>query len=845
MELLDRVAEIGGADPGDPLEPGSRLRHLGTGGLLVAFFAWGLFSVSVMVHKDFQQPWHVAVFFGLLFAIAVFLIDMTINCIPLKEDTTGHRLRLLFTRGLLSLAIGLVISQSTLLIMFGDRLAAIVERSNEVTAQADASWIKAHNDWSGVISSDQGVLQKDLAQIVSDEKQLTTENSNVLRLQGQFDNETECLGNGRAPDGDFCRQGPIADQIKQTLLTQQGLAAKTSAQLKADQQAAGTLNATISADQDNLNNEIQNRTAADLNNTGLIAQSDALVTLLRQDVMAWIWPILFVAFDLTIVLMKAVFPESDFDRARRRERELDDLTHRTLLGSAEWEAAAATGRHRFAEVEIRRIDAKADRQIATIDARARARKEADERRAATGSLTGRARRWRLPRTRPARLGAGVALLIALGVVLPNLSLGTSGHAAASQPMSATGGGSINLRDEEKLAIPVGAISGNARVTAAYTAPHAWQGNTPASREVTFNTEGKIVGKPVLTLQVPASQTVAASNGALVAAFWSSSTQSWTPYQQTSYDPRTHTLSAVLTHFSTWRFWTSSYTTELTAISQATGQWEGRRATTAPDCGTNGTPPNWVQRSTGVDNGPELPVRACMTTQPGSDVLDVELVNNRPYGLMLDFGGATVQWAAHDAAKSLADGLRDAAGDAAAKVAHGLYLPPLSGASVGVADSGPPRNLTFTIAPTRGTILADALDLSLGPLVKKTVTTAATAWGRDVFAEAAGSCAAFLTTFPVTALPDQSTVMSVLTGAAPECIKNVLAIAASSKVATDSGLAESTSAVISAASNVLEKIITIGEWADIEDKLGKVLDFTVDRVFAAAPDLGYGFSIVAA
>jgi hypothetical protein len=849
MQLLNSIAEIGGADPGDPLEPGSRLRHLAAGGLLIGFFIWGTFSVSAMAHRDFHQPWRFALLFGLLFAIAVFLIDLTITCVPLKEDTTGYRVRLFLTRGLLSLAIGLVISQSTLLVMFGDALAPIVAAHNQAVAQTDTKLIKAHSNWPPIISGDQGVVSTDRSQLASDEKLFNSEHSSLLSLQGEFNNETECVNGDRAPDGDFCGVGQIADSISQSIATQKLQMSDTNTRIASDQESIKLLDSTISADQAKLIAQIKSGIAADLNNTGLVAQSNALLTLMLHDAMAWLWPLIFVAFDLTIVLMKVTLPESNYDHARRRARELEDRVHATLSGSPEWEKVAGVGRQRLAEVATMRINADADRQIAAIDARtARTRKSADsaDGESATQPIPPAWRRWRLPR--PARsirwAAVGAVLVIGAQVLLPHLPIGTDNKTSVSYRMSATAGGSISLQDGEKLTIPVGAISGNAIVTAAYTTPHSWAGNAPASSEVTFSTKGKIVGKPVLSLQVPAGEATAASDRTMLMAFWSPSTGSWTPYPHSSYNPATRTMSAVLTHFSTWRFWTSDFAADLTAISQAAGQWEGRRATSAPDCGSGRTPPDWVHASSGIGDNPKLPVRACLMSQPGSDVLDVELVNNRPYGLMLDYGGATVRWATRDEADTLADGLRNAVGDAAAKVAHGLYLPPLSHASIGIADTGPSRNLTFTIAPTRGTILADALDMSLGPLVRKGTTAVATTWGRQVFAEAIGSCAEFLTTFPVTTAPDSSTVMSLLTSAAPECIKGVLDVAASSGIATEVGLASVATTGISTASNALEQMISIGEWADIEDKIGKVLDFTLDQVFFSTSDLGYGFSIVA-
>jgi hypothetical protein len=130
------------------------------------------------------------------------------------------------------------------------------------------------------------------------------------------------------------------------------------------------------------------------------------------------------------------------------------------------------------------------------------------------------------------------------------------------------------------------------------------------------------------------------------------------------------------------------------------------------------------------------------------------------------------------------------------------------------------------------------------LIRKGTSAAAAAkWGRDVFATAAGSCTKFMTSFPVASIP--STMMSVLTSAAPECLKDILIAAAGGETAVQAGIGDGTATLISTAARGLEKIISIGKWSDIEDKLGKVLDFVVDRAAIAVPELGYGFSVLAA
>jgi hypothetical protein len=435
-------------------------------------------------------------------------------------------------------------------------------------------------------------------------------------------------------------------------------------------------------------------------------------------------------------------------------------------------------------------------------------------------------------------------VVIAGLVIPNISTVSSTRPPASSGLSARGGGSISLNEGEKLTIPVGAITGNAPVTATYTSAHSWAGNFPASDQVTFTSTGTIVGKPVLSLPVAADQATAAQDGALVVAYWSPSTSSWTSYPA-MYDPGTGTMRAVLSHFSTWRFWTRAWGSDLATISQAAGALEGRRATGTPDCGASAATPGWFRASAGITESPGQPVLGCVMGHQGSNDLDVVLVNNRPYGLMLSYGGATVTQAEHDGPVTLVDGLRDAIGDFAARTAGGLYLPPLSRASIEIVNTGQARNMTFTIAPTHATILADALDISLGPLIRKGASVAAAKWGRDVFAAAAGSCTKFMTSFPVASLPDQSTVMSVLTSAAPECLKGILIAAAGGETAVQAGIGDGTVTLISTAVGGLEKIISIGKWGDIEDKLGKVLDFVVDRAAIAVPELGYGFSVLAA
>jgi hypothetical protein len=227
------------------------------------------------------------------------------------------------------------------------------------------------------------------------------------------------------------------------------------------------------------------------------------------------------------------------------------------------------------------------------------------------------------------------------------------------------------------------------------------------------------------------------------------------------------------------------------------------------------------------------------------VLDVEMVNNRPYGLILNYGGAAVQWGWHEDPKSLIDSLRDAIGDAAARATGGLYLPPLSSASVGIMNLGNGTSPTFSITPTPATVLGDALDMTLNTasFIRNGVSAGAKKWGSDVFAAAAsGACSQFLSGYNIAQVPDQSTVMSWLSGA-PECIRNILGVAAHNEISQADGADQDTIDTLAKADSAFEQIVALDKVASWENDAGNVLDFAVDQKVAAVPQLGFGFNIL--
>ena len=117
-------------------------------------------------------------------------------------------------------------------------------------------------------------------------------------------------------------------------------------------------------------------------------------------------------------------------------------------------------------------------------------------------------------------------------------------------------------------------------------------------------------------------------------------------------------------------------------------------------------------------------------------------------------------------------------------------------------------------------------------------------GHDVFADAAsGACAELLTGYQIASIPSESTVVNLL-AKAPDCIKDVLTIAARNEIAQGDDMDPATVTKLSSAVTNLENVIDVGQWATIENDLEDVLDYAVDQKDAAVPGLGFGFSILA-
>ncbi len=167
--------------------------------------------------------------------------------------------------------------------------------------------------------------------------------------------------------------------------------------------------------------------------------------------------------------------------------------------------------------------------------------------------------------------------------------------------------------------------------------------------------------------------------------------------------------ALIPHFSWWNPFTWDFDALFAAVAQGFGQLTGARAGQA-SC--SGGPPGWVGNLAGITNDADIAIRSCAQAQ--GNILDVEMVNNRPYGQVLTYG-LSVKWGWQQKASSkLGAALNDFMD--ANMTPNELYLPPLGSASVGIFEPTAGTNTIFHIGPTKLSIGADFVFYLLGQAV---------------------------------------------------------------------------------------------------------------------------------
>ena len=289
-----------------------------------------------------------------------------------------------------------------------------------------------------------------------------------------------------------------------------------------------------------------------------------------------------------------------------------------------------------------------------------------------------------------------------------------------------------------------------------------------------------------------------------------------------FDPATKTMWTTAPHFSWWAPWTWDWTSIGARINQNVGELVGKRGE-EPACKRGQPQPEWVSSIAGVSKDSGLVVRACAEGE--GDVLAVEFTNNRPYGLVLTYGGP-VKWGWHNGGSAL-DMARNGFVDALMRPDQ-LYLPPLTRASVGVLRPAAGSNSTWQISITSASWAGDVLrilaDELLAHLPIKDFTNM----------KSIAECATFLAGTDPSFDP-----VSLFQKAkdSTDCILAVYSKAANGKTIAQLEKARATFTALKNAS-------LIGKLIKFYDYEWTVLDVVTDNVVALDANLGFGFSVYA-
>lgn len=420
---------------------------------------------------------------------------------------------------------------------------------------------------------------------------------------------------------------------------------------------------------------------------------------------------------------------------------------------------------------------------------------------------------------------GLVALVVAGAfgahfVLRPMHLGTSTSSSSISTTVLSGQATtIDLGRGAALIIPPGAMPPGTKVRATYGGEPLgnWNQMKPiaAPVELVSDPPNAIHGLLILEFPVPAAPAGVDPADLYGVSTFDPATQTWIPYTST-FDRARNKVVALIPHFSWWNPFSWDWVGIAARVNQDVGQVVGRRA--GPPTCTSG-PPAWVALLSGVSSDAAVAVRSCAQAQ--GDVLDVELVNNRPYGMVLQYG-ASVKWGWHEHGDSEKDKALDKLADALIGP-NQLYLPPLGRASVGIFATSPTSVAQFKIGPSLASLFVDfvdhAADYTLGKIP-------------DV-----GGCVSLLATY--------------VTGRSPGAIRDNIVSAGDClleeyKSQVASGALDTVKvSQLAATLSGLKKASIVGTYWDIYGAEWQLADLFVDSfVIGNNGGLGAGFSVLA-
>lgn len=332
-----------------------------------------------------------------------------------------------------------------------------------------------------------------------------------------------------------------------------------------------------------------------------------------------------------------------------------------------------------------------------------------------------------------------------GVIVVRGSSGPELPVSADVAVTAARGATVRLASAT-LVIPPGAISANGRIAARIIDSRAGtdlgQSGKPeiakplissAGQAVSFELTGARLIHPVtLMLSVSSAALAQAATGtnqrnAVWLAFYNEADQSWSPVLS-EYDPATQTVTAQVSHLSTWNPFTWDWPAITVRMRQALSAFGAGRAPRASCPGVGGS----VVTMAG---GNDPPLIGCVTGDAASG-FEVSITNNRAYSMIFQAPSGVVQQPRPYAGFEEYVQSRDLV----TKALGGAYLAPVGSVTYSLPQTG---TFTFSGAASFKTTVLD-----LGTVVAEAIFDGVTlGYGKCLLDNVANSGAAPLSEAP--------------------------------------------------------------------------------------------------
>lgn len=387
-------------------------RYAGFGVLVGLMAVWSVVIMFLAMRTALHLSFWPAAGFAFLFGLIILCVDRMISGLPLLQDGAFYRFsRILLIRGLFAIILGIVVSHAALLAIYHSDLDFYV--SSQVQRNVNEAVAAA-----GITSKEKQQIADDSSNIVRLAKDATDAQSQLTVLTKAW------IADRIGSNGDLPGNGDISKNLGGQVEAQKTV-------LKTAVTARDQETPKLRADVTSINDAVKKREDAARSQAatsgGYGARSKAVWTLVKQDKTVLLYALFLLAMDLLVTSLKATWPASRVDYAKRIEEGLAKRRQEAYVASTELAEAMVYEAGQRAEV----IRAQADRE-----------RDAHLDRLASAPATGR---WDLltppatsGRPRPRYVGVAGALVVAVAIAFGVIALNHGGGPLVTNPAGATG-----------------------------------------------------------------------------------------------------------------------------------------------------------------------------------------------------------------------------------------------------------------------------------------------------------------------------------------------------------------------------------------------------------------------